>query len=345
MAQKKTTKGGVDRAWLKSLASEPLKSIYIMYGEERYRIAAAVDILKKRLVPEGTEGFNFVELTGKGLHLADITEAMDTIPFLSDTKLILIKGYDLLSQKPDDVSELLTHANEQCITVFMAEKADWKPDKRTKVYKEVASKAEFAEFAVATAEELSGFVTRCFLDAGKRINKADLEYMLFLCSPLMASLKNEAEKISAHCTGDVVTRSDIDAVATRAVEAKIFEMCDALCAGHYGTVLTQLEDMKFAQEPGIVIVSLIARQFRQLYCAALNAKQGHGTKTIMEHLGIRFPFIAEKLLSSARQTTLPAIRRALIACEQADVALKSSRTEEYEVIKLLILQIAEASKC
>ena len=60
----------------------------------------------------------------------------------------------------------------------------------------------------------------------------------------------------------------------------------------------------------------------------------------MDACGIKYEFIAKKLIASARGFTLPQLARAVELCADADYKIKSSSTDDTELLKELVLRIA-----
>lgn len=328
---------GVGRAWIRALKTEPLERLYIFYGEETYRRETAVGMIRRRLSPEGGFDWDTVELRGRSVTADIIAEAVSTPPVSAERKLVLVREFDPLK---NDITELAASLSEDVCLIFDMEDPAWKPDKRTKAYKELSKYGFFAEFNTASPEELEGFIRRCFKDRGHSIDRPEVEYLIFLCTNLMAGLLNEIEKIAAYAHGERITREDIDAVASRAVESRIFEMCDELAANHTGRALTMLSDLETSREPAIAVTAVIARQFRQLYAARLALESGRDRAAIMQLTGLRFPYHANRLIDSARRMPLPLLRYALIACMEADADLKSSRAADYDTVRMLIMRYA-----
>ena len=258
-------------------------------------------------------------------------------PLSAERKLVLVREFDPLK---NDISEIAASLPEDVCLIFDMEDPDWKPDKRTKAYKELAKYGFFAEFHVASPEELAGFIKRCFKDRGHSIEQAETEYLIFLCTNLMAGLLQEIEKIAAYAHDERITRADIDAVASRAVESRVFELCNELAANHTGRALLLLADLETSREPAIAVTAVIARQFRQLYAARLALESGHDRAYIMQLTGLRFPYHANRLIDSARRIPLSLLRYALLSCMEADAELKSSRAADYDTVRMLIMRYA-----
>jgi DNA polymerase-3 subunit delta len=328
---------GVSRAWISALRTGALARAYVFYGEERYRRRTALGFLKRRLIAAPGAEWDYVELRDKTVTAEDIAEAVSTPPVAAPCRLIVTREFDPLKSGTEVLFAALPE--DVCLVMDMPD-PDWRPDRRSKLYKAMEKTVFFAQFDQASPEELGSFMRRCFSDRGKTIDPAEISYMIFCCSNLMDELLSEIEKVAANARGPRVTRADIDAVATRRAEARVFDMTDAVAAGDWAKALAVLSELEAARESAVGVTAMIGRQMRQLYYASLALGRGHNRRQIMDALGIGYPFLADKLISAARRMNPARIRLAVVACLEADEALKSSRAEPFDVVRMLICRIA-----
>ena len=76
MAVKKTQNDGY--AQLRAdMAAGTLAPAYLFHGEESYLREFCLSEIRRQLVPEGFEAFNFHRLEGKGLTAQALTEAVE----------------------------------------------------------------------------------------------------------------------------------------------------------------------------------------------------------------------------------------------------------------------------
>ena len=79
---------------------------------------------------------------------------------------------------------------------------------------------------------------------------------------------------------------------------------------------------------------------RKLYGARLALDKKLGSKYVMEVCAIKYDFIANKLLASAKGYTLPQLRQAVRLCAEADYKMKSGGGDARELLKETVLRIA-----
>ena len=151
----------------------------------------------------------------------------------------------------------------------------------------------------------------------------------------------EIDKLAAYVTGDTVRRADIDAVAHKLPEAVVFEMTDRLAArDNDGAMAILAELLADKANTPIFLLSVIGQQMRRLYAAKVAQQSGLGTAYVCEVCGIRYDFIAAKLLQSARRFSLESLEDAVRQCAETDYAMKSTGADDTALLKDLLLRIA-----
>ena len=98
------------------------------------------------------------------------------------------------------------------------------------------------------------------------------------------------------------------------------------------------------REAAVMITAMLGRQMRQLYITKLALQDGKGVGYISELFGFGYAFQSEKLVDMAQTIPTATLRNCVVLCCEADKTLKSSKQEDYEVCRLLVLQLIDAVK-
>ena len=170
---------------------------------------------------------------------------------------------------------------------------------------------------------------------------AQIDMLMELARRSGLRLIPEIEKVAAYAKGDRITVADVEAVANHIPEAVVFDMTDYIAQKKYNTAMAVLAELiSDKNNAPIAMVAMIGQQMRRLYGAKLVSAQPDGMKALMDACGIKYEFIAKKLIASARGFTLPQLVRAVELCADADYKMKSSSTDDTELLKELVLRIA-----
>ncbi|MCL1820182.1 MAG: DNA polymerase III subunit delta [Oscillospiraceae bacterium] len=320
-------------------AGEPAP-LYIFHGSEAYLREYYLNKIKELIIPPGTETFNLSVFDKRGFSTQAFIEALETAPFMAEHRLVIVRDVDFFKLK-DELEPIFKERWSGTTVVFSFEALEYKPDKRTKLYKLVEAFAATVEFKPQTEKDLIPWIIRRFDSLGKQIDTENAQYLIFLCGRDMTTLINEIEKIAAFASMSEVTRRHIDAVGTPTVEAVVFDLTDALADGEPGKALELLNTLIDNREEPIMILGAIGKQARGLYLARLALDAGQGRDIVMKGMGYHHPYPAEKLIRSAKRFGLERCRRAVTACQRADSELKLG----YDKLITLERLIAEMSVC
>lgn len=327
-----------------ALAAGEIGRLYVLWGEEAYLREHYLGQMKRKLLPPGTEAFNHHGFQGKELTLQALAEVVDALPMMSPRTLITVTDFDLFKAPADfreGLARLLEELPEYCCLVFVYDVLEYKPDARTKLAAAIGAHGLAVRFQRQSHSDLVGWIARRFRALEHDIDTRDAQYLIFLCGDLMTGLVSEIGKIGAYAQGRRVTREDIDAVAVPLLDAVVFQMTDALAAGDFDKAALLMGRLLQMQESPIMLLSVMGRQFRQLYSARLVLERRGSAGDVARLWAMRSSYPAEKLMEAARRFDLAWCRRAVVRCAETDLAMKSvTGADARELLISLLLELA-----
>ncbi len=345
MAKEKKEKGLGYEELHAALRAGDVGNVYVFHGEETYLLQQALTELQQLLVPEGFEEFNFHRLGGKGLTVQEIVEAAEAMPMMAQRTLVTVEDMDLFKLDEAQRSALVALLNdfpEYCTLVFLYRQIPYKTDgKLKKLTAALAEHAQVIEFAQQGQQRLQRWVRRRFAAAGKDIDAATVDHLLFTCGSLMAGLVPEIAKIAAYAKGPQVTAADIDAVADPVLDARVFDMTKAVTEGRQDRAAELLAELLRMQEEPLRILAALGLTVRQLYAARLAIDGGKDAAWLRTLWPKMSPWQANNLISSARGVRRGWCREAVKRCQVVDRRMKSDRNKDNEgLLKQLLVELA-----
>ena len=111
---------------IKSVNNRDFKNIYLFYGREYYLIENSINAFKNSL-NESMLDFNLDIIDGKEIILDQVISSIETLPFMDDKKIVIIKDFELLKGKKKNFTDsdekyLIDHLDnipESTILVFV----------------------------------------------------------------------------------------------------------------------------------------------------------------------------------------------------------------------------------
>lgn len=324
------------------LKANSLKNVYLFFGPEEYLKKYYVNLIFRQVVDEETKDLNYITLEGK-TETTDIIEYCNTLPVFSERKLVVLKNSGLFKAKKgetgsikDKLSEFIGNIPDYTTLIFI----DTEIDKRLKLVKAIKDTGLIVEFEFQKPADLVKWVVKVFKSYNKNIDPMSASYIVENSEYSMTELLNEIEKIVSF-TGDKtnITISDVEAVCTKTVKSRIFDLTDAISEGNVSKALSMLNDMAELREPMQKVLFMIIRQIRMLYRIKLLKQQGLREDAVAKQLGLT-PFIASKVMSISRNLSADTLENAMYYSLELDESIKTGKISDRIAIELLIASMA-----
>ena len=342
MAQKNTENTAL-KELKKQLKENTLGTLYLLHGEEAYLREFYLNEIKKRILTPGLEDFNLHAIAGKDANPRVISEAVDCLPMMSERTMVLVTDYDLFKASEDDreaLVALFSDLPDYVCLIFVYDLIEYKSDARTKLAQTLKNCGLTVPFPHQSQGDLVDWICRRFRSYDKDIDSELAKYLIFLCGDLMNTLGSEIAKIGAYSKHSRITREDIDAVAVPLLDAKVFQMTDAVLNRNFERAAKVLGDLLTQQEPPIMIHALLGKQLRQLYSARLAFEAHKSSQYLVDLWKMKSSYPAEKLMQSASRFKRGWCRWAVSRAAQVDLAMKSSGNDAAELLTSFLLELA-----
>ena len=108
------------KEFMQAIKEGKLRGAYLLEGTEENIKAAALSALRKKLLPEGLEELNENLLDNPPTDA--LIAAAETLPFLADQRLVVVREHPALSgraEADDRLLDYLQQVPESCVLVFV----------------------------------------------------------------------------------------------------------------------------------------------------------------------------------------------------------------------------------
>lgn len=346
MAQKDSQSGSM-QALKAQIKTKQFDRLYFFYGEETFLLHYYLEQIRKNLIDELTESFNYHKLTQENFDIQTFADAVENLPMMAESTFVWVDEIDIFKLTESDrakMTELLSDIPDYCTVVFTYETMAWKPDKRQKkLWDAVSSCGRLVSFDKQEPRDLIAWITRHFAAEKKRISPDLCNYLIEITGGTMTALAGEISKICAYSEADQIVKSDIDAVTEPVLDAVVFQMTNLLGQGNYGASLIKLRQLfKMQQEP-VLILGAIGKHFRQIGTARILRDNGKSSADLMRLYSMT-DYVARKTMDSAGRFSTRFCRKASELILETDNALKTSYDEPERLLEVLVLRLAQEAK-
>lgn len=321
--------------------------LYVFYGEETFLLHHYLQQLKKLLLDELTESFNYHKLTEENFDIQTFADSVENLPMMAESTLVCVDEVDLFKlgeAEREKVIQILSDIPDYCTVVLTYIATPWKPDKRmAKLWDAINGNGSIVEFAKQEQRDLIPWITRHFAALKKRITPELCTYLIDITGGTMTALSGEIAKIAAYSAADDIVRSDIDAVTEPVMDAVVFQMTDALSGREYGLALQKLQQLLKMQQEPVLILGAIGSHFRRLATAKTLMDCGKGSQELMSLCALK-DYPARKTMSAAGKFSSRFYAVAAELVLETDYKMKTSFDDKQRLLELLVLQLAQEAR-
>ena len=292
--------------------SGDLGGVFVFHGPEEYSKDRALEALRAKLAPPGLEELNYQYLEGERANAAEIRRAAETLPFMAQRRLVVVRDYPMLAsssrgsgldaaKEEEELDALLANFPSTACLVFLQrfvpqdkEKTGKnKPEKEKNAVSKIVEKlATFISFDSLTEDELIQQLSKIAKRCGCAIRRDAALFMLRYCGTDLEALSRETEKACAHAgPGAEIARADMEAVCVQTQESKVFDFIDRLFTGRGGEAMRSLRALADSDDDAAALLSLIERQARLM--AAVKAEGAKADAKALASLLRTPPFAVE----------------------------------------------------
>ncbi len=317
-------------------------NFYIFHGPEAYLRDHYLESLRKLLVEDFAEAFNYHRFSPETISLQAVADSVNAIPMMSPTSMVRIDDVNFFAIGEDaaDYAAIFSNLPSYCTVVLVYDTVEYKPDRRKKTIAEALDLAREVCFQQPSERELISWIARHFKKLGKQITVDDAVFLIRRTGGDMTTLSAEIEKLGAYETEPAVSRRSIELLVEPVLEAAVFDLSDAIAAGRYETALQILHILLRRQEEPVVILATIGSQLRRIVEANRLRAAGKGKNDLMKLCSVS-SYPAQKAMEFSRRLPAEFPEKAVELCLEADRRMKTSFDDPKRVLELLVLQLAE----
>ena len=329
-----------------ALKSNAPARLYFFHGEERFLLQHYLQQLKKCILDELTESFNYHRFHSENFELHGFADAVENLPMMAERTLVQVDDIDIFKLSEDNREKMISVLGDipdYCTVVFTFETVEWKPDKRLKKLWEAVSGGEIVEFAKQNQRDLIAWITRNFAAQKKTISPDLCAYLIDITDGTMTSLSGEIHKIAAYSGAEQICKADIDAVTEPVLDAVVFRMTDQLASGAFGEALQTLQKLLKMQQEPLAILGAIGGHFRRLSTARTLLDHDKPASELQKLCGLA-DYPARKAMDAARRFTGQYCAFALERIMETDYQMKTSFDDQQRLLELLILHLAKEAR-
>jgi DNA polymerase-3 subunit delta len=296
-----------------------MSQVHFMFGEDAFSLLQEVSRWKKGFLLKHGD-LNLEELSADEVTLPQLKAALDSLPFLGEKRLVILKRF-LETQKKEAqeaILKILPSIPESSLLLWVE---FGKPDARTSLFKTLKKTAKCQEFNAPKGPELLAWIEQRAKHHGLAFNRNLAQVTVSRVGTELWALDIEIHKLSCRFGKTLPTPEQIRELLSNNSQESIFTLTDQLAQGNTRAVLATLKTMENQGSDAMMLFAMIARQLRLLLEMKDHSEKGLAESVIAKIMDVH-PFVVQKTLPHAKRFSSQKLKKALENFKDLDRRLK-----------------------
>ncbi len=346
--------GKITESALKSaLKAGKLERVYFLYGEEDFLTQTYTDRIIQAAVPDNARDMNLVVYRELPENMEEMSGYLESFPFFSEYKCVLIKDLDIDAvdnAKHKSLLSIVENIPDTSILIFSQKTCPADPKKpkaKTKKLLDACEKAGVScEFKFLSPSKTVEMAIGKFSRLGCSISRENAAFLAEECGGSLTVLQTEIEKLAGYKGTGEITRDDIEKLVPKRVVSNVYNLAKELFAGRTGSALRILDALFVQRTDPIVIMAALSGHFTDLYRARLGMDAGASPSEAGKAFG--YPpnrsFVMDNAYRSARFLSADYLGDSIAILYRTNKALNSTSADKRILIERALAEIAAVKK-
>ncbi len=309
--------------------------LYFLYGDETFLIEDALARIEAKALGEGLRDFNLNTYYGGEVDPAQIRDAVETLPMMSQIRVVVVKGaHDLSDKDWDALSRLVDEPVSTTAFICVATKAD----KRKKYIKKFIEKGIVVEFKRPYDNQIPDWIRSIAQKHGLIMSADSVATVHELVGSNLQDIDGELLKLSQYL-GEIkkVSTEDVLKVVSRLRIDSVFDLTEAIGHNDRARALICLANLLDHGQNEVGVLALISRHVRILKLVADGLREGLSGPRLSSRAGVS-PYFLKSYVDQARSWNDRKIEQTFQALVDTDRALKSSPVASHIWLENFVVQ-------
>jgi DNA polymerase-3 subunit delta len=271
-------------------------------------------------------------LDGEEADYERMQEAMQSLPFLAERKMVVLKTPGANKKFQEKVESLIKELPDTTDLIIVEPKLD----KRSSYYKFLKKQKGFQEFGELDERALAKWLSELAKEKGASLTAGDASYLISRVGTNQQVLASEVEKLSLFT--EKIDKNAINELTVQTPQSTIFQLLEAAFAGNRKRAAELYAEQRALKVEPQQIIAMLAWQ---LHVLALVKTAGGKTPDEIAREAKLSPFVVRKSAGIARGLTLSETKRLIRDLLEIDSRLKRESLNADDALLNYLLTIGQ----
>ena len=310
--------------------------IYLLYGEFESDIEKFIDKLIKDNSIDTKVVYNY-----KDTSIEDVVEECSYTDLFGNKKMVILNDCTFLTGKDTLESDLLNkyldNPNKDVILIFKI--VTDKLDERKKLVKTIKSVAIVKEFKLLDEKNLNSYIKNYFESLEFKIDNLSINEIVNRLSANTKVIDSELDKLYLYKLNDrVITLEDVKKVIVRYEDNTIFKLVDAVVKKDKEKIFNLYKELLNNKEEPIMILTMLANQFRLMYQSRVLYNDGLSFKDIASKLK-EHPYRVQLAIQNSNNLSKKELKNIIQKLAETDYQIKTGIMDKEKALEIFFLEL------
>ena len=333
--------------------------LYILSGQDDFSLGGSLEEIKRGISDQALLAANTTILDGQQVTLDQLRAVCETMPFLSERRLVIVNG--LLERfepksKSSGQKKITPVANQQNEYKLLATYISKIPDstilvlidgrlgRNNPLFRALSARAEVKTFPLLRNTELRKWIQRRVIEEGGSISPGAVDLLVKLVGSNLWIMKSEINKLVLFSSGRRIEEEDVKRVVSYAHQANVFAMVDAILEFKAGIAEQSLHQLLEGGAAPAYLLVMLLRQLRMIVRVKELRGQGKPEVEIQNKLGLTSEFALRKTLEQASRYSWERLKEVYHKLLETDLSIKTGKYGGELALNILIAELCQRRK-
>jgi len=333
--------------------------LYILWGQDDYSLGESLEEIKRGIGNQALLAANTTTLDGQQMTLDQLRTVCETLPFLAERRLVIVKG--LLerfeprgkSSRRKKITRVTNHQNEyKSLGAYISQLPDStilvlignRVTSKNPLFSELSARAKVKSFPLLRGTRLRQWIQGHATREGGTISPQAIDLLAKLVGGNLWIMANEINKLTLFTSGRRIEEGDVKMIVSYAQQANVFAMVDAILEFKTGLAEQSLHQLLQRGASSAYLLVMLSRQVRMIVRVKELRNQRKSEIEIRNNLGLASDFVWKKTMEQAKRYPLGRIKEAYHKLLEADLSIKTGKYEGELALNILIAELCRQGK-
>lgn len=330
----------------KDISARSFSPIYLIFGDDSYLKNYYKDSLAKK-ASDGDPFFNLQKFEGD-IDLQEVFDAVNQFPMMAERKSVVLSDFDFEHCSKTDFDrllEIISNANDTTVLIICFDSIEFDAKKGAKEKKIISAVEKVGGICAEINHRSITALVKMLSDGAKKrgcnFGEIAARHLIEISGLDLNTLKNELDKLCSFVGSGEISKDIVDQIAVKSVDASVYEYVKQIFVGDISTAIKMLDDMFFMRIDPMVILSVTASSYVDIYRAYTANISGKSKNDIADDF--KYPknkiFLIDRAIQTLKKFNADKLNLSLNSIADADKSLKSFGADPKSILEQLTVKL------